>query len=113
MEHLLLAQIINPVIEIPNVGSGNQGNLAIAILMARLFRTVLVVGGIALLLYLAWGGMSWITAGADKGKLEEAKTRIENALIGMAVLAGTIAIALFLQWTFGFDLLNPTLPTTP
>ena len=53
------------------------------------------------------------TAGADKGKLEEAKTRIENALMGMAVLAGTIAIALFLQWTFGFDLLNPTLPSTP
>jgi arginine exporter protein ArgO len=108
----LLAQITNPVI-LPSLGAGEQGGVSIAILMARLFRTILVVGGIALLLYLAWGGLSWITAGADKNKLEEAKTRIENALMGMAVLAGTIAIALFLQWTFGFDLLNPTLPDTP
>ncbi len=108
----LLAQITNPVI-IPELGSGDQGNLALAILMARLFRTVLVMGGIALLLYLAWGGLSWITAGADKGKLENSKTRIQNALMGMAILAGTIAVAIFLQWTFGFDLLNPTIPSTP
>jgi hypothetical protein len=89
-------------------GSNFDGGVALAELMARLFRTVMVIGGLALLLYLAWGGLSWVTAGGDKGKLEEAKTRIENAIMGMAVLVSAVAVAIFLQYTFGFDLLNPS-----
>jgi len=115
-----LAQIYNPVIQPEVGGQGTEGGGAIAELMARLFRTAVVIGGLALLLYLAWGGLSWITAGGDKSKLEEAKTRITNAIMGMAILTGTIAIALVLQATLGFDLLAPNLnfgssspPTNP
>jgi ABC-type dipeptide/oligopeptide/nickel transport system permease subunit len=107
--------ICNPVLNAILGGSsgtecGNtfDGGNALAELMARLFRTILVVGGLALLLYLAWGGLSWVTAGGDKGKVEQAKDRITNAIMGMAVLAATIAIAVFLQYTFGFDLLAPS-----
>lgn len=101
--------ICNPVLE-PILGgcNGEEGGIALAELMARLFRTVMIVGGIALLLYLAWGGLSWVTAGGDKGKLDEAKTRITNAIMGMAVLVASVAVAIFLQYTFGFDLLNPS-----
>jgi hypothetical protein len=109
MTSRLLAQIYNPVLQQQLGGQNTSGGDALAELMARLFRTAVVVGGLALLLYLAWGGISWITAGGDDGKLKEAKTRIENAIMGMAVLAGTIAIAVLLQFTFGFDLLAPNL----
>ena len=112
-----LAQIYNPVLQDVLGGQGKSGGEALAELMARLFRTAVVIGGLALLLYLAWGGLSWITAGGDKNKLEEAKTRITNAIMGMAILTATIAIAMFLQFTFGFDLLAPSLnfpgSTTP
>jgi ABC-type dipeptide/oligopeptide/nickel transport system permease subunit len=104
--------ICNPVLNQILGGGANcsdtfDGGNALAELMARLFRTVMVIGGIALLLYLAWGGLSWVTAGGDKGKVEEAKERITNAIMGMAVLVASVAIAIFLQYTFGFDLLNP------
>jgi xanthine/uracil permease len=102
-----LSQIINPVLQ-AILGSG-EGGEALAELMARLFRAVVIVGAIALLLYLAWGGLNWIMAGGDKGKVEQAKGRITNAIIGMAILVSTIAIAMFLSAVFGFDLLNPKL----
>lgn len=104
--------VYNPVLD-PILGGSEDaaGDLAIANLMARLFQTIVMVGGLALLLYMAWGGFAWITAGDDKGKVEAAKGRITNAIIGMAVLVATIAVAMFLQFVFGFDILNPSLGT--
>lgn len=99
--------ICNPVIEAV-IGCGDGGQ-ALAILLARLFRIVMVVGGLALLLFFAWGGLSWITAGGDKDKVEQARNRITNAIVGMAVLVATIAVAIVLSWLFGFNLLNPNL----
>lgn len=111
MSKPLLAQVYNPVLD-PTLGGANtSGNTALALLMATLFRTLVVVGGLALLLFMAWGGISWITAGGDKSKVEQARDRITNAIVGMAFLVATIAVALFLQTVFGFNLLNPTLPT--
>ena len=81
-----------------------------AVLMARLFRTITVAGGLLLLLYLAWGGISWITSGSDKTKAEEARQRITNAVVGMGFLVAVIAVALILSPLFGYDLLNPELP---
>jgi amino acid transporter len=100
--------ICNPVID-QLIGCSN-GDVALAVLLARLFRTIMIVGGLALLMFMAWGGVNWITAGGDKGKVEEAKHRITNAILGMIFLVATIAIAIFLSTVFGFNLLNPTLP---
>ena len=89
-------------------GETNGGTI-IADLMARLYRSVLLVGGLAVLLYLAWGGISWITAGGDKGKVEEAKARITDAVMGIAFLVAVVAIVTLLSWALGYDFLNPTL----
>jgi hypothetical protein len=107
--------ICNPVLD-PLIGGCNQtttGSAALALILARMFRAVTVVGGLALLLYLAWGGVNWITSGGDKGKVEEAQHKITNAVLGMAFLVAVVAIANLLQGVFGFDILNPTLPGTP
>ncbi|OGV97158.1 hypothetical protein A2W24_00430 [Microgenomates group bacterium RBG_16_45_19] len=101
--------IFNPVIDEILGGESAAGDVAVANLVARLFQAVVMVGGLALLLFIAWGGFAWITAGDDKAKVEAAKGRITNAIIGMAVLLATVAVALFLQFVFGFDLLNPSL----
>jgi hypothetical protein len=102
--------IFNPVIDPILGGEGASGDLAIANLMARLFNALVLVGGLAVILYLAWGGFAWITAGGDKDRVEAAKHRITNAIVGMAVLLATVAVALFLSYAFGFNLLAPSLP---
>lgn len=103
--------ICNPILE-PLIGGCNEtsGGIALAVLIARLYRAALIAGGLALLLYIAWGGISWITAGGDKAKVEEAQNRIKNAIIGMTALVATVAIAIFLSSVFGFDILDPTVP---
>ena len=102
-----LAAITNPALN-PEFGEG-RGDSALGLLIARLYRTAVIVGALALLLYIAWGGLNWITAGGDKGKTEQARNQITNGIIGMAVLVASTAIAAFLSQLFGIDLLNPTL----
>lgn len=101
--------IYNPVIDPTLGGSGADGGTAIANLMARLFQAIVMLGGLAVILFLAWGGFAWLTAGGDKAKVEQAKSRITNAIIGMAVIMATIAVAVFLEFAFGYDLLSPSL----
>lgn len=107
----LLAQIRNPVLP-PGLGgtAGDDGGSALAITMGNLYQTVVVIGGLAMLLYMAWGGINWVMAGGDKTKVEDAKNKLTNAVMGMAILVAVIAIVNLLTTVFGFDILNPTIP---
>jgi hypothetical protein len=107
----LLAQIRNPVLPAGMGGvAGDDGGVALAVTMGNLYQTVVVVGGLALFLYMAWGGINWILASGDKGKIEDAKNKLTNAVIGMGILVAVIAIVNLLTAVFGFDILNPTIP---
>lgn len=108
----ILPPIKNPVLD-PLIGATGTsgGNVSLAIIIANLYRTVVIVGGLALFIYLGWGGISWILAGGDKSKIEAARERITQSIIGMAILSATVAITILLNTLFGFDLLNPTIPT--
>ena len=82
-----------------------------AITMATLWQTLIIVGGLAFLLYFLWGGLQWILAGGDKGNIEEARGKITQGLIGLTVLAASYVIIKFLQSAIGLDLLNIVWPT--
>ena len=60
-----------------------------------------MVAGLLVLLNLIIGAFNWISAGGDTGKLEKARTRIMNSIIGIIVLAAAMAILQLL-----FNLLN-------
>jgi hypothetical protein len=103
-----IAAITNRALD-PALGAAQNGGVSLGLLMARLYRTAVLLGALALFIYIAWSGLGWITAGGDKGKVDEAKARLTNGIIGMAILVATAAIANFLSQLFGFDLLNPVL----
>lgn len=105
-----IAQITNPALINSNLGSGDGGS-ALGIIMGNLYNTLVMVGALALLLYLAWGGINWITAGGKAEKIEEAKDKITNAVVGMIALIAVIAVSNVLSKLFGFNLLNPIIPT--
>ena len=115
MKYQLAQALHNPAIA-PSVGGqqNTEGTTALAITMGNLYQALVMVGGLALLLYLAWGGINWLTAGGDTDKVDKAKNQITNAIIGMAILVAIIAIAGFLgKSVFTFDILNPTVPEPP
>lgn len=82
----------------------------LAFYIAVLWRSIVTLGGVAFLIFLIWGGIEWLTAGGDKGRVETAQKMISNAVIGLAVLIGSYAIAYFIQGAFKINILAPVFP---
>jgi len=75
------------------------GNLIPAIL-----SLLFVIGIVAFVFYLIMGGIQWITAGGDKGKLEVAKQHLTQAMIGITILLSFFAILNLTECFFGIGL---------
>ena len=52
----------------------------------QLLNYLFVFAGLALLLYLIYGGFQLMTSGGDPGKMKEAKAIITNALVGFLII---------------------------
>jgi len=87
------------------VAEGGGGQV-VANIISSLLSVALVVGAIALLLFLVWGAIEWITAGGDSGKIEKARTRITQSIVGILVLSSVIAIFMVVQNILGVSLIN-------
>ncbi|MBU0974797.1 hypothetical protein KKD03_03805 [Patescibacteria group bacterium] len=69
----------------------------------------IVIGAIMVLVYFLWGGMEWITAGADTAIVEKARNRITQAMIGLLILVSSFVIIEFISHLFfgdEFSILN-------
>lgn len=102
---LIAQKITNPAIS-AEFGA-TESNVALANVIATIWRTAITLGGLALLVMLIMGALNWITAGGDKGKIEAARDRITQSIIGMLILAGTVAISLFIGTMLKINLLQP------
>jgi hypothetical protein len=78
----------------------------LGLLISRAIGVALLLAGILVFVYLVWGGIQWITSGGDKGKTEEARSRITSALIGLAIVAAAWAIMQLIAFFFGIDILG-------
>lgn len=108
---ILAAAIKNPVLapsegQYANVEANPLGGL-----VARLWWTIVLVGGLALLIFLIWGGVDLLSSEGDQEKYKNAKNKLTHALMGMGLLAASYAIVKLLHAVFGFDILNLVWPT--
>jgi hypothetical protein len=109
---LVSAQITNPAIgtELGGNRVGAESGQTFTTYFVQLWQAFITVGGVATLLYFIWGAIDWITAGGDSGKIEKARNKITQAIIGMVILVGSFAIIGFISTLFfgdNFDLLAP------
>jgi hypothetical protein len=104
---MLIAQneITNPAVA-ATFGTGAT-NTALTNVIATVWRTAITLGGLALLVMLIMGALNWVTSGGDKSKVEAARERMTQAVIGMLVLVGTVAISAFIGAMLGINLLQP------
>lgn len=92
------AQIYNPVITGLSGGQGNAG-ARFGSLISSLVAVFLIVASLFTLFNLFQGGLSWITSGGDKAGVEAARNRIQNALLGMFIVAaGWVIFILITQF---------------
>ena len=62
----------------------------------------LIVAGIAMMIYLLWGGFDWITSGGEKEKIAKAQGKLTNAVIGIFIVIFALTLFNFIAG----DLLN-------
>lgn len=112
MQLIKTAHAANEIIN-PALGQGIQSLSAgegLAFYIVQLWKTVIIVGGLGVMLYIVWGGLQWLMAGGDKGKLEEAHHKITNSLVGLGVLVASFAVVYFVGGVLKIDLLKPIFP---
>lgn len=65
----------------------------ISVVMVFGIRMALISGMVTVLTFLLWGAYDWITGGGEQEKLDKARSKITNAVLGMILMV--FAIGLF------------------
>ncbi|KKU44744.1 MAG: hypothetical protein UX64_C0047G0014 [Microgenomates group bacterium GW2011_GWC2_46_7] len=93
-----------------NVGNEVQSRVAIndtlGVFVQKSFSAVILVAGLLTFAYMVYGGVTWISSGGDKTKLEEARSKITNGLIGLAIVASAWAVYKLVDYFFGIGIAN-------
>lgn len=58
----------------------------------RFLSIAMFLGALILLGNLVFGGVEWIMAGGDSGKIEKARNRMTQSVVGIIVLSASVAI---------------------
>lgn len=89
-----------------SVRTGTAG-AGLAFYIGQLWKTMVILGGLAFLIFLIWGSLEWLLSGGDKNKVENAQHKISNALVGLAILVASFAIVKLVEGIFKINLLAP------
>jgi len=78
-------------------------------IISSIIGIMTVIAGIWFIFMFLIGGYSWMTSMGDKHKLQEARDRIVNALIGLVIIVAGWGILALVGQFFGWDILltNP------
>lgn len=85
---------------------GVNPSTPVGTLLTNVLTIIFVVAGLAVLFMLLWGGFQWITSGGEKEKVDAARKRITNALIGLAILALAFLVVNVVGQILNINILN-------
>lgn len=86
-------------------GIPTEGTNTISSVLGVAFGILIVVAIIAALIYIVWGAIDWITSEGDKQKVNQARTKIGFAILGLFIIFLAFLIVNIIQQFFG---LNPS-----
>ena len=76
-------------------------------ILSNVFGFFTILGAIFFLVYFLLAALQWITAGGDSGKVEKARNRIMNGVLGLIILVGAYAFIGLIGGLIGIEILNP------
>ena len=76
-------------------------------LISNTLVVLTVVSGISFVLYFLLGGLNWITAGGDKGKIDKAKGMMTGGAIGLIIIVLSYSITWIVGKALGLNILEP------
>lgn len=86
-----------------------EGNIATQtdLFISQMIGTITIVGGLAFVIYFFIGALKWITAGGDKGKVQEAQSQMTNGAIGLIAITAAFFIIGIVGGVLGIDIIQP------
>lgn len=87
----------------------NKINYPIGFLQAfipKLINVGFIIAVIVFIFVLLWGGISWMTAGGDKQKVEDARSKVTNGIVGLFVVFLVFVIIQVVEMLFGIDIME-------
>jgi len=99
-----LAQIRNPIL---TTGVQQTGGWQFIETLARnVIGIGFIVGVVVFFFVFAIGAIQWLTAGGDRGALEDARRKIINAIVGLLILLLLYIFIQFINLLFGLNIGN-------
>jgi hypothetical protein len=83
---------------------GTKALMSITNIVSSIIGFMTVLAGIWFIFMFLIGGYTWMTSMGDKHKLEEARNRIVNALIGLVIIVAGWGILALAGQFFGWDI---------
>lgn len=87
-------------------GNANAEDGGFGAWFGNILSVVMLLGAIACFGLIVWGAFTWITAGGDKSKVEMARNKITTAVVGLIVLAASVALFNLVANFLGIDTLK-------
>lgn len=113
MQKLLALSKAQPLGNITTPGGYQPGTSiqestgAVEKLLSNVLVVLTIVASLAFAIMFLLGGLNWITAGGDKGKIDTAKKMMTSGAIGLIVIAVSYSIVWIVGKALGIDILNP------
>lgn len=99
--------ITNPAIP---AMANKEGGDVFASYIAIFWQFIVIVGGLAVLLYLIWGALDWIFAGNNADRMTRAKTKFMDGIFGLVLLVLSYLIIKIISTVTGLEILDPLWP---
>ncbi len=94
--HPTFAQGTNDVLGVNSFeGASNLASTDIRVIVARIINIFLGLLSLLAVGIVIYGGVTWMTAGGDEGKIEDARKILVNGAIGLVIVLSAFAISRF------------------
>ncbi|MFZ5376324.1 MAG: hypothetical protein ACOZAN_01485 [Patescibacteria group bacterium] len=83
--------------KLPGYQTAADPKKGFAVMFSGVLSLVFTIAALLSFGFMVWGAIEWISAGGDKGKVDKARTRITQSVIGLIALASISAVFILLQ----------------
>ncbi len=82
----------------------NEGVISqVSSLISTLLSLSITVAGIILFANFVLASIEWISAGGDSGKIDKAKARLTQSVVGLIILISAVALFMLVADVLGFN----------
>lgn len=88
------------------VGPFASSNTTLGAIINEFIKYLFPFTGLLLFVYLLMGGFFYLTSGGDPKAMEQAKSKITNAIVGFVIVFAAYWIVQIFEFMFGIDIFH-------